>query len=64
MTTILPKKYANLDQKVNHRQNTVFLEQQINASPENFTQTLLVMLDTFRRSGPIGGLAADNSLNC
>ena len=39
-----------LDQKVNQRQNTVCLEQQIYASPENFTPTLLVVLETFRRS--------------
>ena len=50
MTTILPKKTPNLDQKVNRQQNTVCLEQQIYASPENFTPTLLVMLETFRRS--------------
>ena len=39
-----------MDQKVNQRQNTVCLEQQIYASPENFTPTLLVTLETFRRS--------------
>ena len=42
-----------MDQKVNQRQNTVVLEQQIYASPENFTPTLLVLLETFRRSGQI-----------
>ena len=40
-----------MDQKVNQQQNTVCLEQQIYAGPENFTPTLLVMLETFRRSG-------------
>ena len=39
-----------LDQKVNEQQNTVCLEQQIYASPENFTPAMLVMLETFRRS--------------
>ena len=38
-------------QKVNPRQNTVCIEQQIYASPENFTPVLLPMLKTFRRSG-------------
>ena len=47
---LLPKNTRNLDQKVDQRQNTVCLEQQIYASPENFTPTLLVMLETFRRS--------------
>ena len=40
----------NLDQKVNQQQNTVCLEQQTYASPENFTPTLLVMLEIFKRS--------------
>ena len=40
----------NLDQKVNQQQNTICLEQQTYASPENFTPTLLVMLETFGRS--------------
>ena len=40
----------NLNQKVNQQQNTVILEQQIYTSPQNFTPTLLVMLETFRRS--------------
>ena len=59
LTTVLlfielfPKKYANMDQKVNQRQNTVGLEQQIYASPDNFTPTLLVMLETFRRSAKL-----------
>ena len=48
---LFPKKYANMDEKVNQRQNTVGLEQQIYASPDNFTPTLLVMLETFRMSG-------------
>ena len=44
MTTILPKKIRKmLDQKVNQWQNTISLEQQIYASLENFTPTLLVM---------------------
>ena len=43
------KKPQNLDHKVNQRQNTVCLQQQIYASPDNFTPTLLVMLETFRR---------------
>ena len=46
----LPKNMQNLDQKVNQRQNTVCLEQQIYASLKNFTPTLLLMLETFRRS--------------
>ena len=57
MTTVLllielwPKKIVQiLDQKVNQRQNTVCLKQQIYASPEHFTPKLLVMLETFRRS--------------
>ena len=50
MTTIYQKNTQNVDQKVNQRQNTVCLEQQIYASPENFKPTLLVMLETFRRS--------------
>ena len=47
---LLPKKYAEFGPKVKQWQNTVHLEQQIYASPENFTQTLLVVLETFRRS--------------
>ena len=39
-----------MDQKVNQLQNTVCLEQQMYASSENFTPTLLVILETFRRS--------------
>ena len=51
MTTILPKKSTqNLDHQVKQQQKTVCLEQQIYASPENFTPTLLVMLETCRRS--------------
>ena len=47
------QKYTlNLDQKVNQQKNTVCLEHQIYASPENFTPALLVILETFRRSGP------------
>ena len=44
------KSTQNLDQKENQQQNTVCLEQQICASPENLTSTLLVMLETFGRS--------------
>ena len=40
-----------MDQKVNQRKNTVCLGQQIYASSENFTPTLLVMFETFRRFG-------------
>ena len=49
---LLPKKCKYLDQKVNQRKNTDSLEQQIYASSENFTPTMLVMLKTFRRSVP------------
>ena len=49
------KNMLNLDQKVNQQWNTVCLEQQIYASPENFTPTLLVMLETFSRSGKTMG---------
>ena len=45
-----PKNTPNLDQQVNQQQNTVCLKQQIYASPVNFTPTLLVTLETFRRS--------------
>ena len=44
------KSTQNLDQKENQQQITVCLEQQIYASPENLTSTLLVMLETFGRS--------------
>ena len=54
MTTVIPKNTPNLHQKVNQRQNTVCLEQQIYASPKNFTPTLLVMLETFKRSDQRG----------
>ena len=37
--------------KKNLQQNTVCLEQQIYASQENFTHLLVVMVETFRRSG-------------
>ena len=40
----------NLDQKVNVLKNTVCSEQRIYTSQKNFTPTLLVMLETFRRS--------------
>ena len=49
--TFTKKNTQSLDQKVNQQQNTVCLEQQIYASPGNFTPMLLVMLETFRRSG-------------
>ena len=51
MTTILPQNTQNLDHKINQPQNTVCLEQKNYAIPENLTPTLLVMLETFRRSG-------------
>ena len=44
------KNTQNLNQKVNQQQNTVCLERQIYTSPENFTPTLLVMIETFIRS--------------
>ena len=43
---LLLKKCAKFGPKVNHQQSTVCLEKQIDASPENFTPTLLVMLET------------------
>ena len=36
----------HLDQKINPQQNTICLEQQINASLENFTVALIVILET------------------
>ena len=57
------KNTQNLDQKFNQRQNTVCLEQQIYASLENFTPTLLVMLETFRRSVPGHLLRSLNKMN-
>ena len=42
------KNTKKLDEKVNSQQNIVCLEQQIYASPENFRQSLLVMLKTLR----------------
>ena len=47
MTTIYFKNTQNFDQKVNQQQNTVYLEQQTYTRPENFTPTLLVILETF-----------------
>ena len=45
-TELLPKKICKIwTKKINQRQNTVCLEQQIHASPENFTPMLLVMLE-------------------
>ena len=41
----------NLDQQINSHQNTKCLEQQFYACQENFTPALLVMRETFRRSG-------------
>ena len=46
----LHKKSVNIRHKINLRQNTVGQEQQIYASKENFTQPLVVMVETFRRS--------------
>ena len=48
---LLHKKTQNLDLKVNQQQNIACLDQQIYASPDNLTPTLLVMLETIRRSG-------------
>ena len=42
-----------MQQKRNLQQNTLGLEQQIYTSPENVTQALLVMLETFRRSASL-----------
>ena len=39
----------NPDQKVNPRQTTICLEQNVFASQENFTSALLVMSETFGR---------------
>ena len=39
-----------MDQKVNQQKNTVCLEQQIYASPENLTPTLLVVFEALRKS--------------
>ena len=47
------KNTQNLDQKVNPWQNTIVFVQKNYASPENFTPALLVMLETFRRSGVV-----------
>ena len=49
-TKLSQQNMRKLDQKFNQRQNTLCLELQIYASPENFTPTLLVMLEKFRRS--------------
>ena len=45
------KRRQTGDKKENLQQNSVCLEQQIYTSPENYTQALLVMLDTIRGSG-------------
>ena len=47
------KREWKCDHKRNIRQNIVCLDQQINASQEKFTQSLVVMVETFRRSGII-----------
>ena len=47
---VLPQKYAKFAPKSQSMKKIVCLEQQIYASQENFTPTLLVMLGTFRRS--------------
>ena len=62
-TVFYQKNTQNSDQKVNQRQNTVCLEQQIYASPENFTPTLLEVLETFRRSGVGLRTGSENSYN-
>ena len=52
------KKLENEHTKKNNKkiqQNTVCLEQQIYASQEYFTQPLVVMGETFRRSACAGG---------
>ena len=48
---LLLKKNMKMQQKKSLQQNTVSLEQQMYASQENFTQPLVVMVETFRRSG-------------
>ena len=45
------KKKANRRQKREFQQNSMCLEQQIYTSPDNYTQALLVMLETIRGSG-------------
>ena len=47
---LLHKRSWKCTQKNNLQQNTVCLEQQIYASPGNFTQPLVVIVETFRRS--------------
>ena len=47
---IYKKKTVQIGQK-KLQQNTVRLEQQIYASQDDFTQPLVVMVETFRRSG-------------
>ena len=42
-----------MGQQINLQQNSVSLEQQINASQENFAQALVVMVETFRRFASI-----------
>ena len=44
------KKKQNLDKRINPRQNTVCLDQQIYSSPDHFTPVLLVKLETFIKS--------------
>ena len=45
------KNSVKMRPKIHIQQNTVCLEQQIYASQENFSQPLLVMVETFRWSG-------------
>ena len=44
----------------NLQQNTVCLEQQIYASQDKFTQPMVVMVETFRRSGIPAQCVADD----
>ena len=44
------KKTQKCNHKRNLQQNTLCLDQQNNYSQENFTQPLVVMVETFRRS--------------
>ena len=50
MTTILPNKFGPKSQSATKH---CIGEQQVYASPDNFTPTLFVMLETFRRSGDV-----------
>ena len=48
---VLHKRSGKMRLKMNLQQNTLCLEQQIYASQENFTHTLVMMVETFRRPG-------------